>query len=128
MKQLLLVGFGGFIGSVLRFLISKLNHSWHFLSLPIGTLAVNVVGSLIIGLLIGMSAKGNLISTDLRLFLMVGLCGGFTTFSTFSSENMLLLQNGQFATAFLYIGLSVVLGLLAVWGGYLAADSFHLNH
>lgn len=122
MKQLLLVGFGGFIGSVLRFLISKLNHSWHLLSLPMGTLAVNVIGSFVIGLLIGMSAKGNLISADLRLFLMVGLCGGFTTFSTFSSENMLLLQNGQIATAILYMGLSIVLGLLAVWGGYLVTQ------
>ena len=122
MKELLLVGFGGFVGSVLRFLISKLNHSWHFLSLPMGTLTVNVIGSLIIGLIIGISAKGSLISTDLKLFLMVGLCGGFTTFSTFSAENMLLLQNGQIATALLYMGLSVVLGLLAVWGGYLVAN------
>ena len=118
MKELLLVGFGGFLGSILRFLISKLNHSWHFLSLPMGTLTVNVIGSLIIGLLIGMSVKGNLISADLKMFLMMGLCGGFTTFSTFSSENMLLLQNGQIATALLYMGLSVVLGLLAVWGGW----------
>lgn len=122
MKQLLLVGFGGFIGSVLRFLISKLNHSWHFLSLPMGTLAVNIIGSLIIGLLIGISVKGNLISSDLKLFLMVGLCGGFTTFSTFSAENMLLLQNGQIMTALLYMILSIVLGLLAVLGGYLVAS------
>lgn len=122
MKQLLLVGLGGFIGSVLRFLISKLNHSWHFLSLPMGTLAVNIIGSLIIGLLIGISVKGNLISSDLKLFLMVGLCGGFTTFSTFSAENMLLLQNGQIMTALLYMILSIVLGLLAVLGGYLVAS------
>lgn len=122
MKQLLLVGLGGFIGSVLRFLISKLNHSSHFLSLPMGTLAVNIIGSLIIGLLIGISVKGNLISSDLKLFLMVGLCGGFTTFSTFSAENMLLLQNGQIMTALLYMILSIVLGLLAVLGGYLVAS------
>jgi len=118
MKQLLLVGFGGFIGSILRFMISKLNHSWHFLSLPVGTLTVNIIGSLLIGVLMGLSTKGNLLSADLRLFLMVGLCGGFTTFSTFSGENMLMLQTGQIMTALMYIALSVILGLFAVFGGW----------
>jgi len=122
MKQLLLVGFGGFIGSILRYLVSKLNLYWHFLSLPIGTLSVNILGSFIIGLLVGVSTKSEIISPDLRLFLMVGFCGGFTTFSSFSNENMMLIQNGQIFTAILYTGLSIFLGFIAVYLGYLSSN------
>ena len=119
MKHLLLVGLGGFIGSVARFLVSKLNLSWHFLSIPMGTLTVNVLGSFIIGVLVGISVKSDLISTDLRLFLMVGFCGGFTTFSSFSSENLMLMQNGQVVTVLIYTALSILLGFLAVYLGYI---------
>lgn len=122
MKELLLVGTGGFIGSVARFLVSKLNLSWHFLSLPMGTLTVNVAGSLIIGFITGMSARTELISGDLRLLLMVGFCGGFTTFSSFSNENLTLMQNGQFATVLLYTGASILLGFLAVYLGYVLSN------
>ena len=119
MKHLLLVGLGGFIGSVARFLVSKLNLSWHFLSIPMGTLTVNVLGSFIIGILVGISVKSDLISTDLRLFLMVGFCGGFTTFSSFSSENLMLMQNEQVVTVLIYTALSILLGFLAVYLGYI---------
>ena len=119
MKHLLLVGLGGFIGSVARFLVSKLNLSWHFLSIPMGTLTVNVLGSFIIGILLGISVKSDLISTDLRLFLMVGFCGGFTTFSSFSSENLMLMQNEQVVTVLIYTALSILLGFLAVYLGYI---------
>ena len=119
MKHLLLVGLGGFIGSVARFLVSKLNLSWHFFSIPMGTLTVNVLGSFIIGILVGISAKSDLISTDLRVFLMVGFCGGFTTFSSFSSENLMLMQNGQVVTVLIYTSLSILLGFLAVYLGYI---------
>ena len=105
MKHLLLVGLGGFIGSAARFLVSKLNLSWHFFSIPMGTLTVNVLGSFIIGILVGISVKSDLISTDLRVFLMVGFCGGFTTFSSFSSENLMLMQNGQVFTVLIYTSL-----------------------
>jgi CrcB protein len=119
MKHLLLVGLGGFIGSAARFLVSKLNLSWHFFSIPMGTLTVNVLGSFIIGILVGISAKSDLISTDLRLFLMVGFCGGFTTFSSFISENLMLMQNGQVFTVLIYTSLSILLGFLAVYLGYI---------
>ena len=119
MKHLLLVGLGGFIGSVARFLVSKLNLSWHFFSIPMGTLTVNVLGSFIIGILVGISAKSDLRSTDLRVFLMVGFCGGFTTFSSFSSENLMLMQNGQVFTVLIYTSLSILLGFLAVYLGYI---------
>lgn len=118
MKQLLIVGLGGFIGSVARFMVQKLNLHWHFLSIPIGTLTVNILGSLIIGLIIGITAKTEFLSPNLRLFLMVGFCGGFTTFSSFTSENLTLMQNGQFVTALLYTGASIILGFSAVYLGF----------
>ena len=124
MKQLLIVGVGGFIGSVARFLVSKLNLYWHFLSIPMGTLTVNITGSLIIGILTGVASKSELLSYNLRLFLMVGICGGFTTFSSFTNENFTLIQNGQLLTALLYTGLSVFLGFSAVYIGYMITNLF----
>lgn len=118
MKQLLLIGLGGFIGSIGRYWVSKLNLSWHLLEIPMGTLTVNIVGSFIIGFLVGISAKSDLISSDLRLFLMVGFCGGFTTFSSFTNESMMLIQNGQLLTVLLYTAASIFLGLIAVYLGY----------
>ena len=122
MKQLLLVGCGGFIGSIARFLVQKLNLSWHFLSIPMGTLSVNVLGSLLIGLIIGISGKSEIISPGLRLFLMVGICGGFTTFSSFTAENLTLMQNGQIASVLVYTGLSIFFGFMAVYLGYVLSN------
>ena len=122
MKQLLLVGLGGFIGSVARYMVSKLNLYWNVFSIPIGTLTVNVLGSLIIGFLVGVSAKSDIISPGFRLFLMVGVCGGFTTFSSFTLENLTLMQNGQFVSVLLYTGLSIFLGFLAVYIGYITSN------
>jgi len=122
MKQLLLVGCGGFIGSIARFLVQKLNLSWHFLSIPMGTLSVNVLGSLLIGFIIGISGKSEIISPGLRLFLMVGICGGFTTFSSFTAENLTLMQNGQIASVLMYTGLSIFLGFFAVYLGYVLSN------
>ena len=122
MKQLLLVGFGGFIGSIARFLVSKLNVYWAFFSIPMGTLTVNIVGSLIIGVLTGLATKSDLISLNMRLFLMVGICGGFTTFSSFTNENLTLMQNGQLFTALIYTSLSIILGFVAVYLGFMFAN------
>jgi CrcB protein len=122
MKQILLVGFGGFIGSVARFLVSKLNLYWNIFSIPFGTLTVNVLGSFIIGFIVGISAKSEIITPSFRLFLMVGICGGFTTFSSFTLENLTLMQNGQFASVLLYTGLSIFLGFLAVYLGYITSN------
>ena len=122
MKQLLLVGFGGFIGSIARFYVSKLNLHWQLLSIPMGTLTVNVLGSFIIGFIVGVSAKSEIISPAIRLFLMVGVCGGFTTFSSFTLENLTLMQNGQFATVLIYTGCSIFLGFLAVYLGYITSN------
>lgn len=119
-KQLLLIGMGGFVGSVARFLVSKLNTRIDWLSIPIGTLTVNVLGSLLIGFLIGISEKSPVLTVEWRMFLMVGLCGGFTTFSSFSGENLMLMRNGQFLPLFLYTGLSILLGFTAVYLGYIS--------
>jgi fluoride exporter len=121
-KNILLVGFGGFIGSVGRYFLSRLNLSLDILAIPVGTLSVNIIGSYLIGFLTGMSEKSALITTEMRLFLMVGLCGGFTTFSSFTSENLVLMHNGQFLSVFLYTGLSILLGFIAVYLGYVTTN------
>ncbi|NCB83128.1 MAG: fluoride efflux transporter CrcB [Bacteroidia bacterium] len=122
MKQLLLVGFGGFFGSIARYWMSKLNLTWDFHSIPMGTLAVNIIGSFLIGFMLGIFMNSNLLYTNLKLFLVVGFCGGFTTFSSFTNENFLLLQNGQYLTALIYIGGSIIIGILAVFAGFLIAN------
>jgi CrcB protein len=119
-KNLLLIGAGGFLGSVARYLLSRLNLHLDWLSIPWGTLLVNVLGSLLIGFLIGISEKSQVLTLEMRMFLMVGLCGGFTTFSSFTGENLMLMRNGQFLPLFLYTGLSILLGFTAVYFGYIS--------
>ncbi|HOJ66782.1 MAG TPA: fluoride efflux transporter CrcB [Paludibacteraceae bacterium] len=118
MKQLLIVGLGGFFGTMARYLVSRINLLENFLSLPLGTLTVNVSGSFLIGILTGLASKSELLSADMRLFLMAGFCGGFTTFSSFTNENLQLIQNGQFLSAAVYTVISLLLGFLAVFLGY----------
>ncbi|MFC2090230.1 fluoride efflux transporter CrcB [Bacteroidota bacterium] len=122
LKNILLIGSGGFLGSIARYFVSKLTLYVDFLSIPVGTLAVNVLGSFILGFLVGISDKSTLLSSDMRMLLMVGFCGGFTTFSTFSGENLMLMHNGQFLSVLLYTALSVVLGFAAVYFGYLTSN------
>lgn len=117
-RNILIIGTGGFIGSVARYFISMMNLNIDFFSIPLGTLLVNVTGSFVIGVLTGISEKSELLTLEWRLFLMVGLCGGFTTFSSFTNENLMLLHNGQFLSILLYTGLSIFLGFIAVFFGY----------
>ena len=121
-RNLILIGTGGFIGSVARYLVSRLNVHIDFFSIPVGTLLVNVAGSFLIGLLTGIADKSAILTVQWRMFLMVGLCGGFTTFSTFSSENLMLMHNGQVASVILYTGLSVFLGFAAVFFGFVTSN------
>ena len=121
-KSILLIGTGGFAGSVARYFVSRLTLHIDFFGIPVGTLIVNMLGSYIIGLLVGISDKSTLLNADLRLLLMVGLCGGFTTVSTFSSVNLMLMHSGQFLTVLLYTGLSIFLGFTAVYFGYLTSN------
>lgn len=122
LKNILLIGAGGFLGSIARYFVSLLNLSISFYSVPVGTLIVNVAGSFLIGFLTGIAEKSMILSTEWRLFLMVGLCGGFTTFSTFTNENLMLLHNGQLLAMLLYTGLSLFLGFIAVYAGYIITN------
>ena len=115
LKNFLLVGLGGGIGSMLRYAAALLVPSRFF---PYSTLTVNIIGSFIAGLLLGMSVKSEYFLNNWKLFLAVGICGGFTTFSSFSAENIELLQTGKTLSALLYIASSVVLGILAAGLGY----------
>src|SRR6476646_5614668 len=116
-KNILLVAFGGGLGSVCRFLCQKFIYEAHPQAFPLGTFLVNISGCLLIGIFSGLAEKGNLLTPDWRLLLTTGLCGGFTTFSSFAFENIALMKGGYFGYFVLYTAGSVVLGLLATWLG-----------
>ncbi len=117
--QVLLVGLGGFIGSSLRFALSVGVQKLVPLSLfPYGTMTVNVLGCLLIGYLGGLLEIRQSLDTGMVLFLMVGILGGFTTFSTYAFESLTLAQNGMFLKAGLNIVLQVIFGLGAAWLGF----------
>ncbi len=118
LKILLYIGAGSFLGGISRFLSTRYIQNSVLSNFPYGTLAVNVIGCFIIGLLFGLSERGNLTNTEWRLFLTVGFCGGFTTFSTFSLENIILLRDGEYLHFIVYTFLSIALGLIATVGGY----------
>ncbi len=116
MRNLIYVFIGGGLGSVLRFLISNYSQRlWTVNSFPLGTFLVNIIGCFLIGWFSSYFLKND---SGLRLLLIAGFCGGFTTFSTFSAENYLLWQNGSYGMLILYTLMSVVLGLAAVFAGY----------
>lgn len=118
-KNILLVAAGGAAGSVARYLISKAVQGSLLSAFPLGTLTVNVAGCLLIGLVGGLaSGPAPTVGQDIKLLLTTGLCGGFTTFSTFMNETCTLAKGGDAVTAALYIGASVALGLLAVPAGW----------
>lgn len=118
LKILLAIGSGSFLGGISRYLISRAIQNNMASAFPFGTMWVNILGCFLLGLLFGLSDRGNLSNNELRLFLTVGFCGGFTTFSTFSGENMAMLRDGSFLYFTLYAGLSVFLGLAATFGGH----------
>lgn len=116
MKNLLLVFVGGGFGSMLRYAIGKyFNATQH--GFPYGTFAANVLGSLLIGVILGLAAKNNSISHSQTLLLATGFCGGFTTFSTFAYENHVFLKSGDFTSFAIYTVASFVIGFLAVFLG-----------
>jgi len=120
----MLVGAGGFVGSTLRFIVSgwaqRLANSGGF---PYGTLTVNVLGCLLIGLLGGLAEYRQMLEPWQRLFLMIGILGGFTTFSTFAYETLALAQDAEFLKAAINTLLQVVVGFAAAFAGIMIARS-----
>lgn len=116
LKNVLLVFVGGGFGSVLRYIIGKyLNNTES--GIPYGTFAANILGSLLIGIILGLALKNNTLSQNHTLLLATGFCGGFTTFSTFAYENHIFLKAGDFTSFAIYSIASFVLGFLAVFAG-----------
>ena len=123
MIQILSVGAGGFIGAVLRFLMGKLPIK-EMTIFPVNTLLINLIGAFVIGLVAAAGSRYGAENSNLVLFLKVGLCGGFTTFSTFSLEGLTLIQEGHFLIFMAYAVSSVALCLIFIWLGHTAAALF----
>ena len=119
MKQILLVGLGGATGSMLRYLAQVITLKHYSASFPLATFVVNVAGCFVAGLIFGLIAQETTDAQNLKLLLITGFCGGFTTFSAFALENVRLMNSGNTTTAIVYTLASVVAGLIAVWIGLL---------
>jgi CrcB protein len=124
-RNLVLVGAGGFLGAASRYLVTtsvlKLTASS---AIPVANLTVNLVGCAMIGLLTGLADGRGVLGPDLRLFLIVGVLGGFTTYSSFGLEAFELLRRGSVAPLLLYLGAHLLLGVAAVAGGYKLGHGF----
>ena len=118
-KHILLVGLGGAVGSIARFICQKYLNNAFPDAFPMGTFLVNISGCLAIGMLYGLTANYAIFTTELRLLLMAGFCGGFTTFSAYTLEGLALIEQQRYTTFFLYFTGSVVLGLAATFLGAL---------
>ena len=118
MTNILLVGIGGFVGSVLRYLVGGyVQETVNRLDFPYGTLSVNLIGCFVIGFLAQMGERYGAFSTESRSLIFIGVLGGFTTFSSFGNETVNLMRQGHMGNALLNVGANVFLGLLLVWLG-----------
>jgi fluoride exporter len=116
--NILLIGFGGFIGSIIRYLASGyVQQVTKSVGFPYGTLAVNIIGCFLLGFLAQLAESRGAFTSETRLFVFVGVLGGFTTFSTFGNETLNLARDSQMMNALANVGANVILGLFAVWLG-----------
>lgn len=120
---LLAVAGGGAVGSVVRYVLGVVIQGRAGTGFPIGTLVVNVTGSLLLGFLMRLLLDSTVASETVRLMLTTGLCGGYTTFSTFTYETARLMEEGEHQRAALYVALSLVLSIIAMFAGLAAARS-----
>lgn len=120
-KQFLLVGLGGALGSMLRYATSLITAKYYSNAFPLATFITNVLGCLLIGVLIGYFSKNG--NQSLQFLLITGFCGGYTTFSTFAAENVALWQSQNYLTLIIYTLTSVLLGCLAVAVGLMLSKS-----
>ena len=114
-KYVLLAGLGGGIGSMLRYVTGIILKSSGF---PLATFIINITGSLLIGMILALSLKDQTFSNNWKVFLATGFCGGFTTFSAFSAENLQLMQDGKTFLSMVYITISIIAGIAATWLGF----------
>lgn len=125
MRTLLFIGGGSFLGGIARYLVKVgCGKLFPAATLPLGTMVANVAGCFLIGLFYGIASRHTTMSQDMLMFLTVGFCGGFTTFSTFMNENMSMIQGGELFNSLLYAVLSLVLGLAFLYLGTLASRVF----
>lgn len=126
-KQVLIVGLGSFFGGGLRYLISQLIRKYISKPFPLGTLLVNLTGCLLIGIFYAFFEKFNLTDHKIVMFLTVGFCGGFTTFSTFIGESMNMLKSNNILQMSFYLGISVAGGMLALFFGRYLVNALSVN-
>ncbi|HZX58231.1 MAG TPA: fluoride efflux transporter CrcB [Mucilaginibacter sp.] len=118
-KTIVYVAIGSAFGGVARYLMQQYIQKRVESTFPYGTLGVNLLGCFVIGIVVGLADKGNVLSPQGRIFLAVGICGGFTTFSSFVNENYSMLRGGELLNTFVYIAVSVIVGLVATALGIL---------
>ena len=123
MKEILIVGLGGFAGSISRYLIQNAVVNRLITIFPLGTFLINIIGSLLIGLIFGFAERYQWMTQEWRLFLAIGFCGSFTTFSTFAFDNLQMIRDGNYYQLFWYISLSLILGVAIAWLGFILARS-----
>ncbi len=126
-KSMAIVGMGGFLGAIARYLVSGYLQQNVTSVFPWGTFVVNITGCLLIGLVYGLSERGEVLSPEIRLFLTVGICGGFTTFSTLSNDALMLIRQQEWFRFALYTSLSLFAGLVAVYFGRLIPNITHFR-
>ncbi len=118
MLNIMIIGCGGFFGAISRYFISELVYTFIGAGLPYGTLAVNLAGSFLLGIVAQLGLSGDLLPDSINSFVGIGFLGAFTTFSTFSVQTLELLESGSLLKALLNISLNIILCLIGAWGGF----------